>query len=121
MTPDDYKLITGVLATFWGVAAFGILCIQIIAWPNNSAKWSAMFAVASIAILANRLAISYLFGLTMGTNEQGVWVFGGGGILWMAFFVFIWRQNLGLYGRRFREISNAWRVRGRAMRDRFFG
>lgn len=117
MTPDDFKLITGVGAVVWGVSALGILGIQVIAWPNSSAKWSAMFAVASIALLCNRLALSYLFGLSMGTNEQGIWVFFGGGILWFGFFILSWHQNLGLYQRRFREIGDHWRSRLREMRD----
>lgn len=119
MTPDEFKLVTGVGAVLWGLAAWGILGIQAIAWPDNSAKWSAMFAVASIAVLVTRLSLSYLFGITMGTNEQGVWVFLGGGVLWIGFFVLCWRQNLGLYRARFREIRAHWRLRWQQARSWF--
>lgn len=119
MTPEEFKLITGVGAVIWGVSAFGIFCIQIIAWPNSSAKWSAMFAVVSIALLCTRLSVSYLFELSMGTNEQGVWVFFGGGLLWLGFFILSWRQNLGLYRRRFQEIGGNWKARSQRLLSRW--
>jgi hypothetical protein len=111
MTPDEFRLIAGLGAALWGVAALGILIIQAIAWPNSPTKWAAMFAVATVAILCNRLSLSYLFDLSLGTNEQGVGVFFGGGLLWMGFFVLCWHQNLGLYGQRFREICEHWTQR----------
>lgn len=104
MSPEDFKMITGIGAILWGASALGIFFIQALVWPDDGAKRTAMLATFSIALLCLRLSLSYIFGFSMGTNEQGIWVFLGGGLFWVGFFFFTWMHNVGLYGKRFREI-----------------
>lgn len=104
MNPDDYRALSGMGAGLWALASLGVILIQLIVWPKDSQMWAALLAVSTVFVLTGRLFVSLRFGIVMGTNEQGVMIFFVGGLLWLGFFFWSWQHNLGLYGRRFRDI-----------------
>lgn len=111
MTPDEFKMLAGLGCVAWSLSAIAVLIVQTIAWPDDRQKWAAAAAIISVLVTFGRLSLSYLFGIALGTNEQGVVLFVLGAMCWLWFAAESYLVNRGLFRprlQRWRYIVRSW-------------
>lgn len=71
MTPEEYKLVTGILTFLGFVGLATIVYWQFRVWPRDRQMASAMIFVLTLALVIGQLCVSYLGGPTLGTGPRG--------------------------------------------------
>lgn len=104
MSPDDWIKVASYGSFFAGVATVVVLLIQLLAWPDDRQKVSAMVMVIASSAFIWRVWVAIAFGVAMKDNPSAILY-----VLMTVGWVWFMAETIALNWGRFRYRVRHWR------------